>query len=139
MSNRWRIVNPALVPAQVVAESGDEQAILRQCATRDPSDGLKLVKSEDDGKTWVEVEARAPDAVSEWKPPPDEPLKGIKADHSRSEVERLIKGAPPIAEKTTGGELERGSSGANVELERGELGARSGAAEHAETRTKHRK
>jgi len=85
MSNRWRIVNPGLVPAQVVSESSDEQAILRQCATRDPNDGLKLLKSEDDGKTWVEVEARAPDA--EWKPPREEPLKGIKAASS-SELER---------------------------------------------------
>jgi hypothetical protein len=84
MSNLWRIVNPALNPPQVVAESGDEQAILRQCATRDPSDGLKLLKSEDDGKTWIEVEARAPDA---WKPP---------------------------APSTSGGELERGELGGKL-------------------------
>jgi len=65
MSNRWRIVNPALLPAQVVAESGDEQAIFREYATRDASaNGFKLLKSEDDGKTWVEVEARAPEAAS---------------------------------------------------------------------------
>lgn len=116
MSNRWRIVNPALVPAQVVAESSDEQVILRQCATRDPSDGLKLLKSEDDGKTWVEVEARAPDAAARpdesahggWKPPPEEPLKGIKPASSS-------------------------------ELERGELGGSSGATEHAAAETRSKK
>jgi hypothetical protein len=57
MSNRWRIVNPALNPAQVVFESGDEPSTLRECATRDASaNGFKLLKSEDDGKTWVEAE-----------------------------------------------------------------------------------
>jgi hypothetical protein len=62
MSNAWRIVNPALEPPQVAFESGDEQAALREYAARDGlAQGLRLVKSEDDGKTWVAVEARAPD------------------------------------------------------------------------------
>jgi len=65
MSNYWRIVNPALDPPQVAFESGDEQAALREYVSRDASaNGLKLVKSEDDGKTWTEVAARAPDATS---------------------------------------------------------------------------
>lgn len=61
----WRIVNPALVPPQVAFEAGDEQAAFREFATRDAgAQGLQLVKSDDDGKTWVEVEARAPEAAA---------------------------------------------------------------------------
>lgn len=61
----WRIVNPALVPPQVAFETGDEQAAFREFATRDAgAQGLQLVKSDDDGKTWVEVEARAPEAAA---------------------------------------------------------------------------
>lgn len=62
MSNLWRVVNPALNPPQVHFESGDEQAVLREFATRNAAaQGHKLVKSEDDGKTWMEIEHRAPD------------------------------------------------------------------------------
>lgn len=63
MSNLlWRIVNPALSPPQVIFESADEQAALRVFAVGDSSaKGHTLVKSEDDGASWVEVEARAPD------------------------------------------------------------------------------
>jgi hypothetical protein len=109
MSNLWRIVNPALIPAQVVAESGDEQAILRQCATRDASDGLKLLKSEDDGTTWVEVEVRAPDAVA--------PV----AEKSDAETRR------PVGGTTGAGSSSGASSGAGGD----ELETRSS--------TKHRK
>lgn len=64
MSN-WRIVNPALEPARVEFETGDEQAALTQFAARDASlRGFKLLKSDDDGKTWAEVEARAPSAAA---------------------------------------------------------------------------
>jgi hypothetical protein len=61
----WRIVNPALEPPRVEFESADEQATLREFAARDASlRGYQLLKSEDDGKTWTQVEARAPDAAS---------------------------------------------------------------------------
>ena len=72
MSN-WRIVNPALEPARVEFETGDEQAALTQFAARDAGlRGFKLLKSDDEGKTWAEVEARAPSAAAA----PVEPSKG---------------------------------------------------------------
>jgi len=107
MSNLWRIVNPALAPPQVIFESVDEQASLRVFAVGDArARGFTLNKSEDDGKTWAEVEARAPDAASS-----------------------------PVAEKSDA-DTRRSSSGASSALERGELGGSSGATEHAETRSK---
>ena len=76
MSN-WRIVNPALEPARVEFETGDEQAALTQFAARDASlRGFKLLKSDDDGKTWAEVEARAPSAAAPATSAPVEPSKG---------------------------------------------------------------
>jgi hypothetical protein len=94
MSNRWRIVNPALNPPQVAFESDDEQAALREYAARE---GYlrELHKSEDEGQTWAVVEARAPDG-------PKAAAKVEKSDDSR-ELER--------------GELG-GSSGASEHAER---------------------
>jgi hypothetical protein len=61
MGHLWRIVNPVLSPPQVAFESGDEQAALREYAARAVSaHGHVLVKSEDNGTSWVGVEARAP-------------------------------------------------------------------------------
>jgi hypothetical protein len=84
----WRIVNPALVPPQVAFEAGDEQAAFREFATRDAgAQGLQLVKSDDDGKTWVEVEARAPEAAA----PPAERTSALSkewAEKSEGDPER---------------------------------------------------
>ena len=65
MSNPlYRIVNPALNPHQVAFECGEEQAVLREYAARNAhAQGLILHKSEDDGKSWVEFPARAPDVA----------------------------------------------------------------------------
>ncbi len=87
MSNVWRVVNPALNPPQVLLETGDEQTALREHAARE---GYlrELHKSEDEGKTWAVIEARAPDAA----PPP------------RAEKAPSI---PPLAEKSDEGDIEK--------------------------------
>jgi hypothetical protein len=108
----WRIVNPSLTPHQVAFECGDEQAALREYASRNAqAQGYVLHKSEDDGKSWVGVPVRAPDVAV--------PIAVSQAAHGAAP-----SAAPPIV---VGGELERG-----------ELG---GSSEAHETRssTKHRK
>lgn len=62
----YRIVNPALEPPRVEVECGDdEQAALREYVKRDASaHGLQLQKSDDEGKTWESIEARAPDGAA---------------------------------------------------------------------------
>lgn len=79
MSTTYRIVNPALEPARVEFETGDEQASYREFATRDASaHGMRLEKSDDDGKTWTAIEAQA------YTP------KGF-ADHALDDEERPAK------------------------------------------------
>lgn len=89
MSTYWRIVNPTLDPAQVVAETDDEQGILREFVTRNArANGYQLVKSEDDAKTWVEVEARAPDAVPARSAPSAPAAEKPAAEKPDIDIER---------------------------------------------------
>lgn len=62
---RYRILNPALNPPQVVFEHNDEQATLRDYAARHDAhmQGLIIAKSEDNGMSWVGVQVRAPDVA----------------------------------------------------------------------------
>lgn len=57
----YRVVNPALNPPQVMFGSSDEESAMREFAALDAGTGaFKLIKSEDEGKEWTEVEPRKP-------------------------------------------------------------------------------
>lgn len=60
--SRYRILNPALTPPQIVFECNDEQDAFRDYAARHDAQtqGLIITKSEDGGMSWTGVEVRPP-------------------------------------------------------------------------------